>query len=80
MLLSRTVVFYTEVGTKILLIAVGIVCFPGAVWAYVDPGAGSLLLQGIFGAVTAGIGVAVVYWRRVRDFLIRRRTSRNGEL
>jgi hypothetical protein len=35
------------------------------VLAYIDPGSGSLLLQGILGAVAAAIVAVKLYWRRV---------------
>lgn len=39
------------------------------VLSYIDPGSGSLFLQGLAAGI-AGIGVlAKVYWRRLRRFL-----------
>ena len=43
--------------------------FPTSAYAYLDPGAGSALIQGILGAVAA-IGVALkLYWHRILKFL-----------
>jgi hypothetical protein len=43
--------------------------FPMSAHAYLDPGAGSALIQGILGAVAA-IGVALkLYWHRILKFL-----------
>ena len=43
--------------------------FPVSAHAYLDPGAGSALIQGILGAVAA-IGVALkLYWHRIAKFL-----------
>ena len=40
--------------------------------AYLDPGAGTMLLQGILGAFLA-VGVTLrIYWRRIRDAVRRR--------
>ena len=36
--------------------------------AYLDPGTGSILLQGLIAAVAAGIGYAGMYWQRVKGF------------
>ena len=45
--------------------------------AYLDPGAGSMLLQVLLGGL-AGVGVlAKLYWRRIRD-LFARRGERGG--
>lgn len=42
---------------------------PTSAYAYLDPGAGSALIQGILGAVAA-IGVALkLYWHRILKFL-----------
>ena len=43
--------------------------FPMSAHAYLDPGAGSVLIQGILGAVAA-IGVALkLYWHRILKLL-----------
>lgn len=39
------------------------------VFAYIDPGTGSLLLQSIAGGVAAVAVFARLYWRRLRRFL-----------
>jgi hypothetical protein len=41
----------------------------GGVFAYIDAGTGSLLVQAIAGGVAATIVFAKVYWRRLRRFL-----------
>ena len=46
-----------------------LVLAPMPAYAYLDPGAGSALIQGILGAVAA-IGVALkLYWYRILKFL-----------
>jgi hypothetical protein len=42
---------------------------PGAAHAYIDPGTGSLLLQGILGAIAAGMVAISFYWQRLKDFV-----------
>ncbi len=61
---------------SLLLAIVGIVTFPTAASAYIDPGAGSLLLQGALGVVAVGVAVVGAYWRKVRDFIVRLTASR----
>ena len=39
--------------------------------AYLDPGTGSIILQGVIGAVAAGLFVARSYLYRVRSWLVR---------
>lgn len=61
--------------TTALILAIGIAGFPSTARAYVDPGAGSLLLQGALGVFAAGLAVASMYWRRVRSFLAKYRAA-----
>lgn len=42
---------------------------PGTAHAYIDPGTGSLLLQGILGAIAAGMVAVSFYWQRFKDFV-----------
>lgn len=44
-------------------------------WAYIDPGTGSLLLQGVIAAIAGVLGAVSLYWKRVRGWFasIRRR-------
>jgi hypothetical protein len=43
--------------------------FPGYAYAYLDPGTGSILLQGLIAAI-AGIAVAGrLYWSRIKSAL-----------
>jgi len=37
--------------------------------SYIDPGSGSLLLQGIAGGIAAAGVMVKVYWKRLRRFL-----------
>ena len=44
----------------------------GTAHAYLDPGTASLILQGIVGAIGAGIVTMGFYWRKVTGFLGRK--------
>jgi hypothetical protein len=39
---------------------------PGTAWAYIDPGTGSFILQGVIGAVVGGLLVLKLFWRRIK--------------
>lgn len=45
------------------------------VFAYIDPGTGSFLLQALVGGVAAVIVLVRAYWRRSIDFVRRGRDS-----
>ncbi len=41
-------------------------------YAYLDPGTGSMLLQGLIAGVAAGLMVIKLYWYKIKAFLFRR--------
>jgi hypothetical protein len=40
-------------------------CLATPAYAYLDPGAGNTLLQGVIGGIAVATGVAAYYWRRL---------------
>lgn len=40
-------------------------------YAYLDPGTGSLVLQGIIAAIAAGLGAVSIFWSRLRSMMSR---------
>ncbi len=50
-----------------LLAVLVLVLSAGAAHAYIDPGTGSILLQGLIGGLTAGVFIARLYWRKIKD-------------
>ncbi|MBI2784961.1 MAG: hypothetical protein HYX60_01075 [Legionella longbeachae] len=38
-------------------------------YAYLDPGTGSVIIQGAIGAITAGIVIIRIYWYRLLSLL-----------
>lgn len=61
--------------TVLLLAALVVFVTAGPAEAYVDPGAGSMLMQLLLGGVMAGLVLLRSSWVRVRDWLQRRLTS-----
>lgn len=56
-----------SVGSLVVLLLVPAVVFPARALAYVDPGSGSLVVQGIIAAIL-GVGLTIrLYWRRIRN-------------
>jgi hypothetical protein len=51
----------------------------GDVQAYLDPGAGSIVLQAIIAAVAGGFIVMRTYWSTVKQLFTRRKTLRVAE-
>ena len=48
------------------------------VYAYIDPGTGSMLLQGLIAAVAAGLVVIRLYWQKMKAFLFGRGQKDNS--
>ncbi|MFY0691891.1 MAG: hypothetical protein JXR14_08240 [Paracoccaceae bacterium] len=59
--------------SKELILCATFVTFgiPNVAYAYLDPGTGSMLLQGIIGGVMAVSGVFALYFARVKNFFLR---------
>lgn len=38
-------------------------------WAYLDPGTGTFIVQGLIAALAAGIGAITIGWQRLRSFV-----------
>ena len=63
---GRVLPFYSAA----IVVAVGI-CLAQPAFAYLDPGTGSLILQGLVAAVAA-VGIyAGLFWKRIRSFFAR---------
>lgn len=52
----------------------------GDVHAYLDPGAGSIVLQAIIAAVAGGFIVMRTYWSKVKQLFTRRKALGVGEV
>jgi hypothetical protein len=47
-------------------------------YAYLDPGTGSMLLQGLIAAIAAGLVVIKLYWQKMKAFLFGRGRKENS--
>ena len=61
-----------RIGTLVLTAGVAAWCLATPVYAYLDPGAGNTLLQGIIGGVAVVTGFLAYHWQRLRALLHRR--------
>jgi hypothetical protein len=50
----------------------------GPAHAYLDPGTGSILLQGLIAAIAGGLVAARLYWSKVKHFLSFARKRNDG--
>lgn len=50
----------------------------GTLHAYLDPGTGSMLLQGLLATVVGTFAVIRVYWSRIKALVLRRSATKNS--
>lgn len=60
--------FFMRKSSVFLLLLLAFLCRPAPALAYLDPAAGSLILQVILGGVAGLIVLLKLYWRRLRGF------------
>ena len=53
---------------KFLCLIVGLISYTSPAYAYLDPGTGSMLLQGLIGGLAVTISVLSIYWQKVKAF------------
>ena len=53
-----------QIGTRLVLCCV-VAVYAAPAHAYLDPGTGSLLIQGIIASIAAAAAVARLYWHRI---------------
>ncbi|MEQ9491709.1 MAG: hypothetical protein RIM72_22235 [Alphaproteobacteria bacterium] len=52
--------------------AVGLsLLYTAPAFAYLDPGTGSLILQGLIGGIAAGLAVISIYYQKIKHFVRR---------
>ncbi|HYH19876.1 MAG TPA: hypothetical protein VD995_14775 [Azospirillum sp.] len=60
------------IGTTLGLGSVIYLTSFSSAYAYLDPGTGSMLIQGVIGAIVGGWVAARLYWGKLRDFFASR--------
>jgi len=63
-------------STKLVVAVVS--CWPAAAFAYIDPGTGSLLIQGLIAAIAAAGVTLRFYWHRFVGWFRRKPVRRAG--
>jgi hypothetical protein len=57
----------------VIYLMAGLLLSPLEAGAYIDPGTGSMLLQGLIAAIVAAAVALKLYWQKVKAFLFGRR-------
>jgi len=51
-----------------LSIALIFFCTTGNAYAYLDPGTGSIIIQGLIAAIAGGLFTIRLYWQKIKNF------------
>lgn len=62
---------------KYVIIVMGLMTYNSPVYAYLDPGTGSVLIQGLIGVFAATVSFLSIYWHKVKAFFKKKFIRRN---
>ena len=65
---------------KLLCLIVGLISYTSPAYAYLDPGTGSMLLQGLIAGLAAFISVVSIYWQKVKSFFVKKELDTDTDL
>ena len=63
---------------KFLFLIFGLISYTSPAYAYLDPGTGSMLLQGLIGGIAAAIAFLSIYWQKVKAFFGKKKEINKG--
>ena len=58
----------SEINLKLLCLIVGLISYTSPAYAYLDPGTGSMLLQGLIAGLAVIMSFLSIYWQKVKAF------------
>ena len=61
--------YFRQLATAVFLFSLLYLVFPGRVYAYLDPGTGSYILQLAIAALLGGSVMIKIYWKKIRTYL-----------
>ena len=67
----------SELNLKLLCLIVGLISYTSPAYAYLDPGTGSMLLQGLIAGLAVIMSFLSIYWQKVKSFFIKKDTDIN---
>ena len=53
---------------------------PTSAWAYIDPGTGSFVIQGLIGVIVGGAFAVKMYWKRIKAVLTGKPMEKDEDL
>ena len=56
-----------------LFLIVGLISYTSPAYAYLDPGTGSMLLQGLIAGLAVIMSFLSIYWQKVKAFFVKQK-------
>ena len=56
---------------RFLCLIVGLISYTSPAYAYLDPGTGSMLIQGLIGGLAVVMSLLSIYWQKVKAFFVK---------
>ena len=57
-----------------------LISYTSPAYAYLDPGTGSMLLQGLLAGLAVFISVLSIYWQKVKSFFVKKELDTDTDL
>ena len=67
-------------NVKFLCLIIGLISYTSPAYAYLDPGTGSLLFQGLIAGLATIISVLSIYWQKVKSFFVKKELDTDTDL
>ena len=64
---------------KFLCLIVGLISYTSPAYAYLDPGTGSMLVQGLIGGIAVVMSFLSIYWQKVKAFFVKQKPDTDVE-
>jgi len=64
---------------RFLCLIVGLISYTSPAYAYLDPGTGSMLLQGLIAGLAVIMSFLSIYWQKVKAFFVKQKPDIDTE-
>jgi len=62
-----------------LFIIFGLISYTSPSYAYLDPGTGSVLIQGLIGGIAVVMSFISIYWQKVKEFFGKEEANKDAD-
>ena len=69
----------TILNFKFLFLILSLIAYTSPAYAYLEPGTGSLLIQGLIGGIAMAMSFLSIYWQKVKAFFSKEKDTETTE-